>query len=145
MHISHKKILQHFGRRMHFLTNNITPPSFENRSIFVEFCIDNCLMVGNTFFFQKIPQKQIIFREAGVIHGLPQASDRYTQLDIFLIPERCFDSDYYIILANVAIDRKKPLLPGPRRPKYLTPTAADWTAYNSTIKKKMCSERQFPE
>jgi len=109
-----------FGRGMNFLSNNISPPSLENRCMFVEFCIDNSLVVGNTLF-QKPPQKQITYREAGVSHGPPWAPDRYAQLDMFLVPERwknslldvsaCpeifVDSDHYIVAASFVINKKK--------------------------------------
>ena len=55
-----------FGRGLNFLIHNSSPASFENRSLFVEFCLAHDLHIGNTLV-QKPVSKQVTFREAGVL------------------------------------------------------------------------------
>ena len=43
-----------FGRGLNFLIHNSSPASFENRSLFVEFCLAHDLHIGNTLFQKPV-------------------------------------------------------------------------------------------
>lgn len=121
-HLPQKDILvgtNIFDKGMDFLTKTINPPSFENKNIFIEFYINNYLMIDNTFFLNH-PKSRYSSVRQGVRYGPPRALDRYVQFDIFLVPE-CWkhsildiaacpeiyiDSDYYICSPNFIIIKK---------------------------------------
>ena len=134
-----------FGRGLTYL-QQMNDATFENRSMFVEFCIDNDLWVANSFF-QKPPSSQITFREAGVDHAPPWTPEKFAQLDFIIAPQRwkncvkdaasqstfCFDSDHYLVVARIEVKlkipeaRKRPVL------KFRQPDGVQLQIYNRHV------------
>ena len=71
-----------YGRGLTYL-QHMAAASAENRSQFIDFCIQNDLCVTN-IFFDKPPQSQMTFREAGVPHAPPWTPDKFAQSDFLL-------------------------------------------------------------
>ena len=76
-----------FGHGLNVLIHNSSSPSFENKKLFVEFCLAHDLHIGDTLF-QKPVSKQVTFREAGVLGGPPWSPDRFAHIDFVLVPDR---------------------------------------------------------
>ena len=107
-----------YGRGLSYLQHTATPTA-ENRSLFIDFCIQNGLCVTNTLF-DKTPQHQLTFREAGVPHAPPWTPDKFAQIDFLLLKNRWtnsvldvtshtdwfIDSDHYLVVAKLRVKFK---------------------------------------
>ena len=135
-----------FGRGLNFLIHNSSPASFENRSLFVEFCLAHDLHIGNTLF-QKPVSKQVTFREAGVLGGPPWSPDRFAQIDFVLVPDRWkntlvdvssspeifTESDHFIVCAKCRVRRKQLSSTVVKKITYSPPTPLEKASYNQFI------------
>ena len=103
-----------YGRGLSYLQHTATPTA-ENRSLFIDFCIQNGLCVSPTPCSTNCHSiSYITFREAGVPHAPPWAPNKFAQIDFLPIKNRwknsvldvmshtdwLIDSDHYLVVAN---------------------------------------------
>lgn len=74
-----------YGKGLHYLEHHNAASSEENRSMFIEFCASENLVIKNTMF-QKPKHKLITYKEIGTeIFEAPWGPEhnKYAQLDYF--------------------------------------------------------------
>ena len=138
-----------FGRGCEYL-EQVSDYTLENRSLFVNYCLQDGLRILNTCF-RKQAMNYCTFRENTTEHGPEWTPRKYAQLDYWLVAEKwqknCrdvsartdifFPSDHYIVEAKVGVRLVADKNSKSRAPKFRQPTQAEFVHYNELVTRRL--------